>query len=67
MDIFWVCPQPKRQWAGVKLFRCVEEEAKRRGVQRVFYGSKFHHDASILFKRLDCEKVETFYSKWIGD
>lgn len=67
MDIFWVCPQQDRQWAGVKLFRCVEEEAKRRGVQRVFYGSKVHQDASVLFKRLGCEPVETFHSKWIGD
>lgn len=67
MDIFWVCPAARGQWVGVKLFRCVEEEAKRLGVQRVFYGSKVHQDASMLFKRLGCEEVETSYTKWIGD
>lgn len=67
MDIFWVSPEARGYMAGVKLFRCVELEAKRRGVQRVFYGSKEHADASALFKRLGCDKVETYYMKWIGE
>ena len=67
MDIFWVAPEARgAALAGVKLFRAVEAEARRRGVQRLFYGSKLHRDASRLFEYLGCEPVETFYSKWIG-
>lgn len=67
MDIFWTHPDIRGGFAGVKLFRTVEKEAKRRGVHRMFYGSKLHKDASRLFEFLKMEPVETYYSKWIGD
>lgn len=68
MDIFRVLPEHRnRELGGVKLFRCAEEEAKRLGVQRVVYASKTKKDASKLFEFLGCEKIETHYSKWIGD
>lgn len=66
MDIFWTAPEVRDGSAGVRLFRVVEQEARRRGVQRIFYGSKNHKDASRLFKVLGCEPVETYHSKWIG-
>lgn len=66
MDIFYVHPE-KRGRCGIKLFRAVEAEAKRRGVQRWFVGSKCHADASWLFEKLGFEKVEIYYAKWIGD
>ena len=69
MDIFYLAPaerdgSPK---AALILFREVLREAKRRGVQRAFFGSKTHRDASVLFKRLGFEMVETYYSAWLGD
>lgn len=67
MDIFFVHPEHRRGFAGVRLFRCVLAEAKRRGVQRTFFGSKNHKDASVLFERLGMQAVETYYSMWIGD
>lgn len=67
MDIFWTHPDIRGGGAGLRLFKAVENEAKRRGVQRVFYGSKNHKDASRLFAALRCEPVETYHSKWIGD
>lgn len=67
MDIFWVHPKKRAQGLpGVRLFRAVEAELKRRGVQRWFVGSKCKADASSLFEFLDFEKVEVYYSKWIG-
>lgn len=66
MDIFYVRPD-RRGRCGIKLFRAVEMEAKRRGVQRWFVGSKCHADASWLFEKLGFEKVEVYYSKWIGE
>jgi len=68
MDIFYVHPRLRSQGLpGVKLFRAAEKELRRRGVQRWFVGSKVHADASALFERLDFERVEVYYSKWIGD
>ena len=67
MDIFWTHPDVRGGFSGVKLFRLVEKEAKRRGVHRMFYGSKMHKDASRLFEFLKMEPVEIYYSKWIGD
>lgn len=67
MDIFWTHPDIRGGMEGVKLFRKVEEEAKRRGVQRIFHGTKLHKNASRLFEYLKMEPVEVYYSKWIGD
>jgi hypothetical protein len=67
MDIFWTHPDIRKGFAAVKMFREVEREAKRRGVQRIFYGSKAHKDASKLFEFLRMDPVEVYYSKWIGD
>ena len=67
MDIFWTHPDARGGFAGVRLFRAVEKEAKRRGVQRMFYGSKLHKDSSRMFEFLKMDPVETYYTKWIGD
>ena len=66
MDIFWLAPEHRGQRGGIKLFRAVFEEAKRRGVQRIFAGSKCHKDASRLFEALGMEKCEVYYTSWIG-
>lgn len=67
MDIFYIHPDHRGNNTGFKLFKAVEAEAKQRGVQRMFVGSKVHLDASYLFEKLGYEKVETTYSLWTGD
>lgn len=68
MDIFWIREESRdKELGGVKLFRAAFEEAKRLGVQRIVCASKTHQDASRLFEFLKMEKIETHYSKWIGD
>lgn len=68
MDIFWLHPDIRgKGMLGVKLFREVENEAKRRGVHTLLFGSKLHKDASRLFDFLKMKPIETYYSKWIGD
>jgi hypothetical protein len=67
MDIFFIRQDKRIGSAGVRMFRFVEDELRRRGVQRWFMGSKIHADASALFKRIGAAPVETYYSKWIGD
>lgn len=67
LDIFWVKPEHRGRRGGLKLFRAVEAEARRRGVQRMFVGSKLHKDASRLFDALGYEPCEVYYTKWMGD
>lgn len=67
MDIFWVLPEYRGRSAGIRLFKTVEAEARRRGVQRVFMGSKLHKDSGWLFERIGYSPVETYYSKWLGE
>lgn len=68
MDIFYIHPEHRgAAMLGVKLFRAVEKECKRRGVDRMYVGSKVKADASILFERLGYGRIEVFYSKWIGE
>jgi len=67
LDVFFIHPDHRKGSGGMRLFRTVEAEARRRGVQRIFVGSKLHKDASRLFEALDYEPVEVHFSKWIGD
>ncbi len=67
MDIFYIRSDKRQGSSGVRLFRFVEAELRRRGVKRWFMGSKIHADASALFKRIKAVPVETYYSKWLGD
>jgi hypothetical protein len=69
MDIFYLHPGHRdgSPTAAIRLFRAVEREARRRGVQRWFVGAKLHNDAGRLFTFLRFEPVETYYSLWLGD
>lgn len=67
MDIFYVRQDKRKGGAGLRMFRFVEQELRRRGVQRWFMGSKCHADASALFERIEATRVEVYYSKWLGD
>ena len=67
MDIFYVLPEHRGSGTGFQLFKFVEQQLKKRGVQRMFVGSKMHKDASWLFEKLNYTPVETYYSAWLGD
>jgi GNAT superfamily N-acetyltransferase len=67
MDIFFVWPEARGQGGGFTLFKAVEDECRRRGVQRMFVGSKLHKDASWLFEKLNYTEVERYYSTWLGE
>ncbi len=67
MDIFFVVPEHRGDGGGFILFKAVEEEAKRRGVHRMFVGSKCHKEADWLFEKLGYDRVEVYYSKFWGE
>lgn len=66
-DIFYIHPDHRDGSAGVKLFKAVQAEARRQGVQRMFVGCKAHKDVSGLFEKLGFEFVEKTYSVWLGE
>ena len=67
MDIFYIRQEARGHQLGARLFQFVERELRSRQVDRWFVGSKWHKDASKLFEYLDFEKVEVYYSKYLGD
>lgn len=66
MDIFYTVPAIRGGRGGVVLFKAVEAELRRRGVNRFITSSKKHKDASRLFEALGFEQIETVYSKYLG-
>jgi hypothetical protein len=64
-DIFFVREDKRTGMAGVRMFKFVEKELKRRGVKLWFVGSKNAHDSTALFRFLKFEPVETTHSKWL--
>ncbi len=67
MDIWFIHPDHAGRTAALRLIRAVEDEMKRRGVQRWFAGEKLHAPCGRLYEAMGMEKIETTYSKWIGD
>ena len=67
MDIFWVAPEVRGMMGGLRLFRAVEAEMKRRGVKRIYMGSKLHKDSSRLFLAMGYKPIETWFSKMLAE
>lgn len=63
MDILWVAPEYRENMGGLRLMREVHRELKRRGVKRVYMGSKLHKDISKLFTALGYVPMELWFSK----
>ena len=66
-DIFYVKPDERGAAAGKILFDFVENELKRRGVQRLITNSKNHFPAAWMFDKRGYEPIETIHSLWLGD
>jgi GNAT superfamily N-acetyltransferase len=66
MDIFWLAPEARGRFGGVRLFRAHEKELRRRGVKRIYVGSKLHRDSSRLFLALGYRPVELWLSKMLA-
>lgn len=65
MDMFWLAPEHRGHFGGIRLFKRVEAELKRRGVRRIFVGSKLHRDTSRLFTALGYWPIEHWFSKMV--
>lgn len=65
MDLYWVKPNVRGHWVGVWMFRAFEAECRRRGVKKMFGGTKMWLDVSPIFSRLGWRHVEQNHTKWI--
>lgn len=64
-DVFFIHPDHRKGWNGVKLFREYERTLKARGVVKLFLATKLHGDLNIstLLERLGYRLTEKLYSK----
>jgi len=66
MDILYVHPDERKAGGGTVLFDFVKNEAKRRGVQRWFVGTKVHADIGPFLEKQGFDLCERTYVMWIG-
>lgn len=65
-DVYWIAPEFRQGFTGIRLFQHVEKELAAIGVRKLFTGTKVHLDMSKLFERLGYKRVEFLYAKLIG-
>lgn len=65
-DLFFVDPEYRKGFVGVKLLRAAEQELAHRGVVKHYTGAKIHKDLRRLFEYLGYHPNEVVYSKIIG-
>lgn len=62
-DVYFVAPEFRQGFTGIRLFQRVEQEMRGLGVKKLFTGTKVHLDMSKLFERLGYKRVEYLYAK----
>jgi GNAT superfamily N-acetyltransferase len=67
-DIYFLLPEYRKGRIGVELFRQAETALRRRGVDKIYLGSKARADLdrSKLFEHLGYEKIEYIFAKVIS-
>jgi GNAT superfamily N-acetyltransferase len=66
-DLYYLHPNFRAGWAGVRLFRHAEAVMRKRGVERLFTGTKVSLDASVIFKRLGWDESERVWAKLLKE
>ncbi len=64
-DLYWLEPDVRKGWNGVRLFRETERILKQLGVRKVFGQTKTHKDVGLIFRRLGWSEAEIAYTKVI--
>jgi hypothetical protein len=64
-DLFYLMPEYRKGWNGIKMFKVYEEAMKRRGVVKLYIQTKLHSglDMSKIFEYLDFVPHERLFSK----
>jgi hypothetical protein len=60
---YYLLPEFRKGYSGVKLFTFLQKVLKEKGINRIITTTKTQHDKSPIFKKLKWDKIETVYSK----
>lgn len=66
-DVYYLAPEHRRGFTGIRMFKAVNDEMKRRGVVKLVTATKMHHDMGRIFERLGYRATERTYTKIVGD
>ena len=66
-DVLFIHPDYRKGSVGYKLFKKAEVSLKELGVEVLMIQSKVKHDFKSIMDKLDFERVEYTYSKYIGE
>lgn len=66
-DVYFVLPEYRQGFTGIRMFRFVEAAMRKRGVKKIITGTKLHLDIGPVLRRLGFGPTETVYTKYIGD
>lgn len=65
-DGYFLLPEYRKGRNGINLFKFAEETLQKKGVRKMYVGSKIKHDKSAIFEMLGWTLVEKYYCKYIG-
>lgn len=65
-DVFYIHPAQRKGAAASKLFKFVEGELERAGVERMYATCKLSLDLKALFTRLRWTEVERVFTRLVG-
>ena len=66
-DILYIHPEYRKGSTGYKLFKKAEKSLKEIGVDVIIIHAKVNNDFKPLMDKLEYERIEYNYSKYIGD
>lgn len=66
-DVYFILPEYRLGFTGIRMFRFVIAEMKKLGVKKLITGTKLHLDIGSVLKRLGFGATEVVYTKYIGD
>lgn len=68
-DIYFLLPEYRKGRIGIDLFRQAEQALRRRGVDKIYLGSKCREDLdrTKLFEHLGYERIEYVFAKVLSD
>jgi hypothetical protein len=62
-DVYYLSPEHRKGFTGIRLFKAVDEEMKRLGVTKRITGTKVHLNMGPVLERLGYRLTEHVYTK----
>lgn len=66
-DLYFLKPEYRKGFNGIKMFKFAQEYLKSIGVDLVLYATKFGTDNSSLFKYLGCKPIDKVFTKLLQE